>query len=91
MPEPIVLSPKLDLAAASALLTTLRAHQATDLVIDMSKVKHLGALCLQVLLAMAKTSNAQNRTMTITNTSDRVIDQMRLMGMTPETIARGYP
>lgn len=89
MSEPVVLAPKLDLAAASALLTSLRSHDAPELVIDMSQVKHLGALCLQVLLAAAKTSNSQNRTMTLTNTSDRVIDQMRLMGMTPETIARG--
>jgi len=89
MSEPVVLAPKLDLAAASALLTSLSSHDAPELVIDMSQVKHLGALCLQVLLAAAKTSNSQNRTMTLTNTSDRVIDQMRLMGMTPETIARG--
>jgi len=89
MSEPVVLAPKLDLAAASALLTSLRSHDAPELVIEMSQVKHLGALCLQVLLAAAKTSNSQNRTMTLTNTSDRVIDQMRLMGMTPETIARG--
>ena len=89
MSEPVVLAPKLDLAAASALLTSLSSHDAPELVIDMSQVKHHGALCLQVLLAAAKTSNSQNRTMTLTNTSDRVIDQMRLMGMTPETIARG--
>ena len=89
MSEPVVLAPKLELAAASALLTSLSSHDAPELVIDMSQVKHLGALCLQVLLAAAKTSNSQNRTMTLTNTSDRVIDQMRLMGMTPETIARG--
>jgi chemotaxis protein CheX len=89
MSEPIVLAPKLDLAAASALMTTLRAQDGPEIVIDMSEVKHLGALCLQVLLSAGKTFNAQNKTMTITNISDRVIDQMRVMGMTPETIARG--
>lgn len=67
MSEPVVLAPKLDLAAASALLTSLRSHDAPELVIDMSQVKHLGALCLQVLLAAAKTSNSQNRTMTLSS------------------------
>lgn len=90
MSETIVLAPKLDLSAASELMTILRAQDAAEVEIDMSEVKHLGALCLQVLLAAAKTSRTENRTITITNTSDRVIDQMRVMGMTPETIAKGY-
>ena len=35
MSEPIVLAPKLDLAAASALMTTLRAQDGPEIVIDM--------------------------------------------------------
>ncbi len=89
MAEPVLLAPKLDVAAASDLLSALRENKDTELVVDMSQVKMLGALCLQVLLSAAITARDENRTMTITNVSERVIDQMRLMGMTPETIARG--
>lgn len=89
MAESIVLTPKLDVAAASALLTTLRENKQPELILDMSEVRLLGALCLQVLLSAAKTAEAEGQKMTITNVSDRVQDQMRLMGLTPETIARG--
>lgn len=89
MAEPLVLAPKLDLAAASDLMTALRSRKEAEVIIDMSDVKHLGALCLQVLLSAAQTAQAEQRRITITNTSDRVLDQMRVMGMTPETIARG--
>ncbi len=89
MADPVVLAPKLDVAAASSLLVTLRDHKEPELIIDMSDVKLLGALCLQVLLSAAKTAREEGREFSIIHASDRVIDQMRLMGMTPETIARG--
>ena len=89
MPTPITLAPKLDLAAASALLVTLREQDESEVVLDMSDVKHFGALCLQVVLAASREAAVQERTITMTNVSDRVIDQMRVMGMTPETITRG--
>jgi chemotaxis protein CheX len=89
MTEPIVLAPKLDLVAVSALKTRLSERKEDEVILDMSEVKHFGALCLQVLLSAASTANSENRRISITNVSDRVIDQMRVMGMTPESIARG--
>ncbi|MFK7745278.1 MAG: STAS domain-containing protein [Roseobacter sp.] len=89
MSDPIVLAPKLDLAASSALLSTLNAHKSEDVVVDLSDVKHLGALCMQVLLAAATTAQASGKSFSLTNTSDRVLEQMRVMGMTPEAISRG--
>lgn len=89
MSEPVKLAPRLDLSAASQLKATLTAQEDEDLVLDFSEVKFLGALCLQVLLAVAAHAATAGRKMTILNVSDRVIDQMRLMGMTPELIARG--
>lgn len=90
MTEPLMLAPKLDLAAASGLMATLRDRSDDEVVLDMSEVKHLGALCLQVLLSAAVTAHQQKRKISIVNASDRVIDQMRLMGMTPEAITRGH-
>ncbi len=89
MTTPVVLTQKLDLAAATSLMTTLRASKDEEVVVDMSEVKHLGALCMQVLLAVATALNSEGRKMTVIEASDRVIDQMRVMGMTPESIAKG--
>ena len=85
----VQLEAKLDLSAASELLTTLKEQKDEEVILDFEKVTHLGALCLQVLLAAAKTFSAQGRTLKITNLSDRVSDQLRVMGMTPETVVRG--
>ncbi len=89
MSDPVVLAPKLDLAAASELLTTLRSRKEDEVVLDMAEVKHLGALCLQVIHSAATTLQAENRTISISNVSERIIDQMRMMGMTPESLTRG--
>ncbi|WP_299507992.1 STAS domain-containing protein [uncultured Roseobacter sp.] len=89
MGGPIALSPRLDLPAASALMTTLKEHDDGDLILDLAEVKHLGALCLQVMLSAATSAVAQGRSVSLVNASDRVIDQLRVMGMTPEAISRG--
>ena len=89
MPDPIRLAPKLDLAAASALLVTLREQEHDEVMLDMEDVKHFGALCMQVILAAARDAEARSGKISMTNVSDRVIDQMRVMGMTPEAITRG--
>jgi chemotaxis protein CheX len=85
-----MLSPKLDLASAAALTTTLRGQQGKDVVLDFKEVKHLGALCLQVMLCAATSAIEQGCKLSIVNASDRVIDQMRVMGMTPEAVTRGH-
>ena len=89
MSEPIVLEPKLDLAAASGLTNTLRSCKDEEIVLDLAEVKHFGALCMQVVISAAATAHSEDRKISITNVSDRVLDQMRVMGMTPETITRG--
>lgn len=89
MSEAILLAPKLDLAAASDLMTTLRERTDQEVVLDMSEVKHFGALCLQVMVSAATTANFENRKISFSNVSDRVLEQMRVMGVTPESIAKG--
>ena len=89
MTNTVTLDAKLDLSAASELMTALKAQDDEEVVLDFQDVTHLGALCLQVLLSAAKTTLAQGRTLSFVNISDRVVDQMRVMGMTPEAIAKG--
>ena len=90
MPETLMLAPKLDLTAASDLMSTLQAQTDGEIVLDLSEVKHFGALCMQVIFAASTHARSQDRTISMINASDRVIDQMRVMGMTPETITRGH-
>lgn len=89
MSDPIQLSPKLDLPAASELATMLKSNSDPEVILDLSEVKHLGAICLQVMISAANTLQKEDRNFSLINASDRVIDQLRVMGMSTETIARG--
>ncbi len=80
---------KLDLPAAGALHAALRAADPATVCVDMSQVTHLGALCVQVLMVAARSRIAAGGGLSMINTTDRVLDQLRLMGLTPETIAKG--
>ena len=76
MSAAIELEARLDLPAASAMKIAFGASTDQEVTVDFSKVKHLGALCLQVLLSAAKTLRAEGRSMHIVNVSDRVIDHL---------------
>jgi chemotaxis protein CheX len=89
MSNQIKLGAKLDLPAASILATQLKECTEQEVVLDMSQVRHLGALCLQVMLAAATSAVKDGRRLVCVNASDRVIDQLRVMGMTPEMISEG--
>jgi len=91
MTDPVQMAPKLDLSAASDLMATLQGRKEDDVVLDFSEVKHLGAICVQVLVAAATSFNAENRKLSMVNVSERVTDQLRVMGMSAETISRGRP
>ena len=54
MSEPVKLSSRLDLSAASDLKTTLVKASGNDVVLDFSEVKVLGSLCLQVIIAASR-------------------------------------
>lgn len=85
------LSPKgkLDLTAASDLHAAFVAHAGGDVVLDLSNVSQMGALCVQVCVSAAKTLQGQGHHLEIVNTPDAVLAQMGSMGLTPETLAEG--
>ncbi|MCA0921661.1 STAS domain-containing protein [Pseudooceanicola nanhaiensis] len=89
----MTLPARLDVAAAGQLAEDLRSRLSDtgDIVIDAGPVAHLGALCLQVLLAAATSAHAAGRGFRLIQMSDRVLEQARYMGFTPETIAEGKP
>ena len=89
MTEAIVLKDRLDLAAAPRLQASLQEAPEGDVTLDLAGVSHLGALCLQLLIAAGRRAHAKGGALHLRNTSDRVLDQMRVMGITPEMLTEG--
>ena len=57
------------------------ALKGSDLVIDASAVERVGALCAQVLMAAAKTWEADKRACSITKASEPFLKTMQLIGV----------
>ncbi|WP_136635679.1 STAS domain-containing protein [Pseudooceanicola onchidii] len=87
MAETYKLPPKLDLPAAAPLAAELRARLTDDLTLDAGEVTQIGALCTQVIASAALSFAAADHQLTIVNTTDRVIDQLRNLGFTPESLS----
>jgi chemotaxis protein CheX len=83
------LAEALDLPQATNLAASLLKLVGEDLEIDASKVQRLGASCLQVLLSAARTWKAESTSLTLAHGSERFIDDLRLLGFTPETLFSG--
>jgi chemotaxis protein CheX len=79
----------LDLPAAKPLAESFLELRGANLVIDASKVQRLGASCLQVLLSAARTWHAEGASLSLAQASPRFIDDLRLLGFTPETFLNG--
>ncbi len=88
MSEPLVLPAKLDLAVAMKLVSDLRAMDG-DMTIDASNVTHLGALSLQALIAASRHAKTSGHSFEIRNIHEKALDQMRVMGITPEQLMEG--
>lgn len=87
MAETYSLPPKLDLPAAGPLTADLLARMSADLTLDAAQVTQIGALCTQVIASAAVSFAAAGHSLTLINTTDRVIEQLRNLGFTPETLA----
>ncbi|MCD2183459.1 STAS domain-containing protein [Rhizobium sp. GN54] len=78
------LAPVLDLNEATALRDKLLALKGSDLAIDASAVERVGALCAQVLMAAAKTWEADKRSYTFAKASEPFLKTMQLIGVNIE-------
>ncbi len=79
----------LDLNAAGPLADSLLKHVGEDLVLDGSKVQRLGAPCLQVLLAAAKTWAGDRAALSLDNPSARLVEDLKLLGFDAMTFLDG--
>lgn len=75
------LAPVLDLNEASALHGKLMALRGSNLVIDASAVERVGALCVQVLMAGAKSWEEDKHTYTFSKVSDAFTKTTQLIGV----------
>ena len=75
------LAPVLDLNAATELHEKLMGLRGSDIIIDASKVERVGALCLQVLMAGAKSWQADNLSFAISRASDAFSKTTQLIGV----------
>ncbi|MDW4496491.1 STAS domain-containing protein [Sulfitobacter sp. D35] len=88
MTDRLMLAPRLDLPATAELMSQLKDHDR-DVVLDLSEVSYFGALCIQVVIAAATAVRVTGHDFSIVGASDRVVEQLRVMGLTPESIAEG--
>lgn len=72
---------RLDLSAARPLAEELSAHADHPLTLDGSEVRHLGGLCLQVLLAAAIRWRAAGMTLDLVERSAALEEALELFGI----------
>lgn len=76
---------RLDLPVAMQLTSDLKALEG-NISIDASAVNHLGALCLQALVAASRKAHANGHSFELIGASDKVLEQMKVMGASPEKL-----
>ncbi len=79
---------RLDLSVAMQLVSDLRKLDG-DIHVDASNVTHMGALCVQALIATARKADAEGRKFEISGVTDKVLEQMKVMGTAPEQMMEG--
>ncbi len=78
----------LDLTAAAPLAKSLLSSRGSEIDIDASRVKRVGAQCLQVLIAAEATWNADGKSFQVVKPSEEFLDGSRLLGIQIEGTAR---
>lgn len=84
----VTLPARLDLPAATRLVSELRQIDG-PIVVNGAEVKHLGALGLQALVAASRAAHARGATFEVSNGSEKMIEHMATMGVTPEQLMEG--
>jgi chemotaxis protein CheX len=85
----IELAENLDMPASVPLAESLSKLVGEPLAVDASRVQRLGACCLQVLLAAARTWKAEGDALTLQNPTPRFLEDLNLLGLEPDTFLTG--
>jgi len=79
--QTVFLPETLDIKAAAALAGSLMAAQGNQLVMNGSRVKRVGAQCLQILIAASKMWDRDGLSMTLSDPSEELKDAFRIAGV----------
>ena len=85
----VALPARLDMNGAAALAETLRGMVDTDVALDAAATRHFGALGVQTIHAAAIAWAAAGRRVSLGGVCDAALDQLSLLGFTPETLIAG--
>ena len=80
---------KLDQKAAISLADDLRGRRGADLGLDAGDTIHIGTLAVQTILSAARSWVSDGHSLKLVNVSDACVDQLGLLGFTPETLVEG--
>ena len=89
MSRVIELPDNLDMPAAAPLAESCSKRVGEPLAVDASRVQRLGASCVQVLLAAARTWKAEGDALTLQNPTPRFLEDLNLLGLEPDTFLTG--
>jgi len=82
----LILPDCLDASAAAAVKDMLLARRGNALVVDASQVRRVGAQSLQILIAAARTWQADGMSYCVTNSSSELLDTIALIGLSREDL-----
>lgn len=85
----IALDERLDTMAAAPLRAALLARRGVGLGLDAGAVRHLGTLCLQVLLAAARDWRAAGLPFNVEPRSAAFCEALALFALPPDAIEGG--
>ncbi len=88
-PNVIELPENMDLPAAAPLAEAFLKRVGEPMAVDASRVNRLGAACLQVLLAAARTWKSEGDALTLKDPSARFLEDLNLLGLEPGTFLNG--
>ncbi|MDV7269780.1 STAS domain-containing protein [Thioclava sp. A2] len=85
----LTLAAKLDLSHVAELTSSIRANSGQDLAIDASRVTHLGALALQVLVSAARNWGEAGFDLIISPRSDSFDEALTVFGVSLTDVQSG--
>lgn len=83
---PLVLPETLDSACAIEVRNMLLERRGSPLVVDAGQVRRTGMQAVQILIAAARTWQADGQSYAVTNPSSEFLDTITLVGLTREQI-----
>jgi anti-anti-sigma regulatory factor len=84
VPSALVLPEALDSASAEGIKELLLTRRGSSLTVDAGQVRRAGIQTLQILIAAARTWQADGQSYIVTNPSPEFLDSLALVGLSRE-------